>query len=304
MDIAQIVGPVTLFLLMMIVGLELTLDDFRRVVAMPRVVVVGTLAQWTLLPVMTWGVVTALDVNPVYGVGAILVAVAPGAGMSNLVAALGRGNIALSVTLTAITSVFAVVTLPAFASLGLRVFLDETAPVDVPVASLIVQLFFTLLLPIGLGMTLRTRHPERAKQLAPKLHRVLIFALLAAVVVGVAFAPEEQLEFEGGSRAVAAAFLWTVLAMAIGWGTATLLRLAPADRFTFVVEFGARNIGIAAIVAMSGLGRVDLTFFSGVYAAVGYPLVFVLAMLRRRRAGPTGTLAPPSDDASLRESTR
>jgi BASS family bile acid:Na+ symporter len=304
MDIAQIAGPITLFLLMMIVGLELTLSDFRRVLAFPRVVIAGTLAQWLLLPAMTWLVVKAFGVNPVFGVGAILVAVAPGAGISNLVAALGRGNIALSVTLTAVTSVFAVVTLPAFASLAMRLFLDDAAPVDVPVARLIVQLFFTLLLPIGLGMTLRTRDPERAIRLAPRLHRILIFAILIAVVIGTVTAPDAQIEFSGGGPALAAAFAWTLSAMAIGWGVASALRVSPADRFTFLVEFAARNIGIAAIVAMSGLGRVDLTFFSGVYAVVGYPLVFTAALLRRRKLGPTGVTADPPSPQSTRESSR
>ena len=98
---------------------------------------------------------------------------------------------------------------------------------------------------------------------------------------GIAFAPEEQLDFEGSGVALVAAGLWTLAAMAIGWTTATLLRLSPEDRFTFLIEFSARNIAVASIVALSGLGRVDLSFFSGVYMAVGYPMTAAAALWRR-----------------------
>ena len=86
--------------------------------------------------------------------------------------------------------------------------------------------------------------------------------------------------------AFVAAGVWTLAAMAIGWGTAFALRLPAEDRFTFLIEFSARNIAVATIVAMSGLGRFDLTFFSGVYIAIGYPLAGAAVWLRRRAVSP------------------
>ena len=97
----QILGNIVLFALMLVVGLELTVADFRRIAAAPRAVIVGTLGQIVLLPLMTWAVVVVFGVSPVFGAGAVLVAVSPGAGLSNVLAAVCGGNIALSVTLTA-----------------------------------------------------------------------------------------------------------------------------------------------------------------------------------------------------------
>lgn len=282
MNVPQLAGPLVLFLLMMIVGLELTPGDFRRVLQVPRAVVGGTLAQWLLLPLMTWAVVAALGVNPVFGAGAVLVAVSPGAGISNLFVALARANIALSVTLTATTSVFAVLTLPTIAALGMRAFLDDAVTVDVPVATLVGQLAFSLLLPISLGMWLRARNPELAQRLAPRLQRVTMVVIGLVIGLGIALAPEDQVNFEGGGVALVAAGIWTLAAMAIGWSIAMLLRLPPPDRFTFLIEFSARNIAVATIVAMSGLGRMDLTFFSGVYFAIGYPLAGLAVLVHRR----------------------
>ena len=284
MNVEQIAGQLVLFLLMLVVGLELTPADFRRVLASPRAVVGGTLGQILLLPAMTWVVVWALGVNPVFGAGAILVAVSPGAGMSNIFTALARANVALSVTLTAVASILAVVTLPTFASIGMQYFLGEAAAVEVPVANLILQLALTLLLPISIGMWLRTRQPERAERIAPIVHRVLLASIALVVVLAIAVA-EDPFDFEGSDVAFLAAGIWTVSAMIIGWSIAALLRLNAEDRFTFLIEFSARNIAVASIVALSGLGRVDLTLFSGIYASVGYPLTGLLVFWHRRKMG-------------------
>ena len=132
----QLVAPFILFLLMMLVGLELTLADFRRVFRVPKAVIGGTVGQWVLLPLMTWCVVAALDLPPAIGAGAVLLAVSPGAGMSNIASALARANIALSVTLTATASIFAVITLPLLSAWAMSLFVDDVDGIQVPVLSL------------------------------------------------------------------------------------------------------------------------------------------------------------------------
>lgn len=284
MELAQSVGPFTLFLLMMVVGLELTVDDFRRVARAPRAVLGGSVAQLVLLPLMTWGVVRAVGVSPIFGAGAVLVAAAPGAGISNILTALAGANTALSVTLTAVASVISVISLPAIAALGMRLFLGDVSAVDVPVVALTLQLFLAMLLPIGIGMWIRARWPEFTVRNARRFQRLAMLAIAVIIAGAVALSDEAQRpNLAGAERALVAAALWTLAAMATGWGVARALRLAPADRFTFLIEFSARNIGVAAIVAISGLARLDLTFFSGVYMMVGYPLAGVAVALRRRR---------------------
>lgn len=280
----QIVGPLSLFVLMWIVGLELTPADFRRVLGAPAAVIGGTLAQLLLLPLMTWAVVVLLDVSPVFGAGAILVAASPGAGMSNILTALARANTALSVTLTAVASLLSVFTLPAFAALGMRVFLGDRLEVEVPVGALTLQLLLALLLPIGLGMLTRARRPDLARRYGPRIQRWAIVGLVAVIVLAAAFGEEPPpVDMADVRRGFLAAGVWTLAAMAIGWSVAFCLRLEAADRFTFLIEFSARNVAVATIVALSGLERLDLTFFGGVYVAVGYPLAGAAVVWRRRR---------------------
>ena len=283
MEPTQIVGPIVLFLLMSIVGMELTIADFRRVAAKPTAIVGGTVAQIVFLPLMTWAIVWLFGLDPAFGAGAVLVAVSPGAGISNILTSVARANPALSVTLTGVASVLSVVTLPLVASVGMRLFLDAPTDVEVPVASLVGQLLFMLLLPISLGMWLRANRPETADRLGPRLQRVVLVVMVVGVTLGSLFADVEQLEVSTTLTPWLAAGSWTLAAMAIGWCTAVALGCDEADRFTFMIEFSARNIAVSAIVALSGLGRLDLTFFSGVYMGIGYPMAFAASLWRRRR---------------------
>jgi BASS family bile acid:Na+ symporter len=264
--------------------LELTVADFRRVAAAPRAVIGGTLGQLILLPLMTWGVVVLLDVPPVFAAGAILVAASPGAGASNIMVALGRANLALSVTLTAVASVLSAVTLPFIAAVGVKLFLGEKADVEIPVAALVQQLVLVLLVPIGIGMVLRARRPDFAAHYSKQFKRAMLATFIAFIALYIAFGEERPVDFADVRIGLEAAALWTVSAGAIGWGLATVLRLPPADRFTFLIEFSARNMAVASMVALAGLDRLDLTFFSVAYVIVGYPMIGAATWVRRRFA--------------------
>jgi BASS family bile acid:Na+ symporter len=285
METSQLVGPMVLFVLMAIVGLELTLDDFRRVATAPRAVVGGTLAQIVLLPLLTWAVVALLDVPPVFGAGAVLIAVSPGAGISNILTALASANTALSVTLTAVASVLAVVTLPTVAAFGLRFFLGGEVSIEVPVLLLFAQLAVSLLLPIGLGMALRARRPQLVERYRRRLQRGAILAIVILTGAAILSGAGGDLVFADAGQGLLAAVVWTLAAMAIGWAVAAMLGLDAADRFTFLIEFSTRNVAVAAIVAMSGLKRMDLALFSAAYIALGYPLAFGAVAWRRLRSG-------------------
>jgi BASS family bile acid:Na+ symporter len=277
---------------MVIVGLQLTPADFRRVLANPRVVVVGTLGQILLLPLMTWTVIGLLGLSPVFGAGAVILAASPGAGMSNVMAAVARAHVALSVTLTAVSSVLAVVTLPALTALGMRLFIGDASDVEVPVGYLTRQMALFLLLPITTGMLARAWFGEATRRIIPWINRIAVVAIIALTVSSAASGGTTLPSGSEFTRALVAAALWTVAAMGIGWTLATLLRLNADDRFTFLIEFSARNVALAFIVAVSSLGQLDLGFFSGAYAATGFPATIAIAVLRGRLRGSPPAPAP------------
>jgi BASS family bile acid:Na+ symporter len=147
------------------------------------------------------------------------------------------------------------------------------------------QMLAFLLLPIGVGMLLRARIGEGVQNAIPWINRLAIVGIVATSLLSGA---NSGLELPTGAALALAALacvLWTLLAMTIAWILGALLDLDADDRFTFLVEFSARNIALAFIVAISSLGRLELGLFAGVYALVGYPGVIVLSMVRGRWKG-------------------
>jgi BASS family bile acid:Na+ symporter len=220
----------------------------------------------------------------VFAAGAIIVAVSPSAGITTLLAALAGANVALAVTLTALASVLCTLTLPTIAALGLRTFLGEQVAIDVPVLRLMAQLALTLLLPIGLGMAIRARRPAFVAKHHRRLQRAAFLAIAVLIAAAIPLADTGELSYRDAGDGLVAAAVWALAAMALGYGSALALGLPGDDRFTFLLAFATRNIAVAAIVAMSGLGRLDLALFSGAYLATAYPLAAFAALARRWRS--------------------
>ncbi len=242
----------------------------------------GTLGQILLLPAISWSLVGALSLDPAVSVGLFMLAATPGAGLSNILAAVSRANVALSVTLTAVSSLLAAITLPLVTGIALSRYEQVAAAVRVPAELIALQLAVLLGLPIGGGMWLRARRPGLAARAVGLARGSIAAGLLLLVALSVAGGSHSLPQGPGLRQAATASALWTTAAVLAGWSLGGALRLAAADRFTLLIEFGARNLGITAAVAVGSLGRLDLALLPAVYAMVGFPLVAGLALLRLR----------------------
>ena len=282
---SQFLGPAILFALMIVVGLQLSLADFRRVLEVPRAVVAGTAGQIVLLPALAVAVVTLFGIDPMLGVGAVLLSAAPGAALSNVLTVVARGHVALSVTLTAVSSVLAVLTIPGLTALSMYLFLGDAADVRVPFVAVAGQLVLYLLLPILLGMRVRAWRPESAARYIQWANRIAIVGIVGLTVLGAMTGSTDLPSGAAFGRTALGALVWTVCAMGLGWGLAALLRLDARDRFTFLIEFSARNLGLAVIVALASFQSLELALFGGIYSMSGFPLVIGVAVLIGRIAG-------------------
>ncbi|MDJ0868536.1 MAG: bile acid:sodium symporter [Myxococcota bacterium] len=280
----QLGAIVLLFALMAIVGLELTAADFRQVARNPRAVWVGALGQLTLLPLLVGGVLYATDFPATLVGGAILLTASPGAGVSNLFTLVGRGNVALSVTLTALGSLAAVAAIPLIVTSGFALLLGSELEIEVPVREMTVQLVFALLLPVGLGMWLRQRRPDLALRWKPYLGRIVAVGFVI-IVAGAVLGPQAQAEEMATliGPGLGLAVLWGVTSLAAGALTALAAGCRGPDAFAIVVEFAAKNGTVAFLVSLASLERLDTAFFVLPYVAVCYPAIGLLAWLVRRR---------------------
>jgi BASS family bile acid:Na+ symporter len=167
---------------------------------------------------------------------------------------------------------------------------------DVPVVPMIGQLALFVLLPIALGMALRARRRELAQRWAGRLRRGVLIALVGFVALGVSSGDDALLAELYASLGVA--LLWTLLAMAIGFAVAVACRLDAADRFTFLIEYSVKNVGLAAIVAIAGFQRPELAVFAGAYVVVGYPLAVLACLGFRRLRGGHAAGPRPGDNGA------
>jgi BASS family bile acid:Na+ symporter len=269
--ISDVAVPGIVWLLMLVVGLELTPADFRRVLVYPKAVAVATLGQLLLLPVIAAFLIWTLEPPPHVVAGMVLVAACPGGAISNFYAYLARANVALSVTLTAVSSLFALGTMPVLMSAGFALFLDHRALVEVPAWRMAAQLAVMLAAPIAVGMTLRRWRPSAVERHARGLRRSSLIALAALIGV-ILFDQRANLTGETGPMILAAA-LFSPIAIAAGWAVGRLAGLNRPDRLTLVLEFAARNLAIAAVVGIMVLGRVELVLFATLFFLVQVPII-------------------------------
>lgn len=272
--------PLVVFALSFIVGLELTIQDFRRVLAAPRVVVVGTLAQIVLLPVLGYLLIHSLNLMPLVAGGVLLIAVCPGGGISNYYTYLARGNVALSVTLTAISCLLAAVTMP----VALGVLERSGHPLSfaqVPYVALFGQLVFLLLLPISLGMGARRYLPAFVQKHSRAFQRGSV--VLLVLLIGFILYEGRRSVVSEFSNTVAASATLALVSCIVGAGIGVLLRASPQDVVTLAIEFTVRNLGLAAAIAVAVLHQVEFAVFATVYFLIQVPLLLTVAFVFRSR---------------------
>ena len=157
--------PLALAIMMLGMGLSLVPEDFRRITRYPKAVAVGVVCQIVLLPLIGALIALVVPMQPELAVGLIVLAVCPGGPSSNLVTYLAKGDVALSVTLTAFSSIITVFTIPLFTNLALQHFLGERAAIALPIGSTMLQIFLITLLPTAIGMAIRHQFPGSARRL-------------------------------------------------------------------------------------------------------------------------------------------
>jgi len=262
---------IAVFLIMMIVGLDLTRADFGRLVERPALVVVATVAQWLLLPVAAWAVAWVLPLPPHIVAGMVLLAACPAGAISNYYSLIARADIALSVTLTSISAAAAVVALPLISAAGFILLLDEAARVNAPILPMAIQLTVNLLIPVLAGMWLRARFPEfvsRHRLAARRLGDVSLVTTVAILLLGLGGSVLNDL-----GVTVLSAVVFTFVAAGAGLLVGLSLRADRRQLRTFAIEFACRNTAITILIGVVVLDRPELAVFGLVVFLTQMPMV-------------------------------
>ena len=274
--------PLALAVVMAGLGLHLTLDDFRRVLAMPRAVGVALAVQSLLLPPLAFGLALLAGLPGELGLGLVLLAASPGGVTANLFSHIARGDVALNISLTAINSVLALVTLPLWTALALSVFLGDQASVPPPIGK-VVEVALLVVVPVALGMALRAWRPALADA-AEKPVR-LLSSLLLGLLIAAAFISEWDTVREFLPVVGAACVAFNVASLLSGYLAARAARLAEPQAIAIGFEIGIHNGTLAIFIAIEVLQRTQATIAPAVYSLSMYltGALFAAWLLHKRK---------------------
>lgn len=280
--------PLALGVIMFGLGLGLTVGDFARVGRHPRIVVLALGLQVIVLPLVAFALVTALDLSPLLAVGMMLLAASPGGTTANLFSHLFGGDVALNVTLTAVNSVLAIITLPIVANLAISHFTTGVDDVGLQFGKL-VQVFALVLVPVLLGMLTRWRSPGFAERM-DKPVRIASAVLLALVVVGAILGERDNLG-EYLAQVGVITVLFCILSLAVGYLVPRLIGTDERGAIACGFEIGLHNSTLAIAVALTVLDSPEMAIPPAVYGVVMFPLAAGFGMLMARRRAASGALA-------------
>jgi BASS family bile acid:Na+ symporter len=279
-DIIGTLLPLALAFIMFAVGVTLVPSDFTRLLREPRAVIAGLIGQLLLLPLFAWGLAVAWALPPEMAVGLVILGACPGGASSALVTHLARGTAALSVTLTAITSVVALASMPIVVQVALRAFLGDASEIEFSIMRLVRGVFVITTVPVAAGMLLRAWRPALVDRLQAALGRVAT-TLFVLIVVATFVSQREALLANLSSVGPAAASL-NVAIMLTGVALGFAFRLDRRDAIAIASECGLQNAALGIFVATSVLGAATLAVPSVVYALLMNVGAFGLIFVARR----------------------
>lgn len=278
--ISGVLLPLVLAFIMFSLGLGLSVNDFRNILRQPKALIVGVLCHFILLPLVAFGLVTAWGITGAFAVGFILVAACPTGSTSNLLTYIARGDVALAVSFTAIASVLTIFTLPVVVTMAMSQFADSTVAVEVPVTTVMANVFFLLGVPVGLGMLWRAMAPARAikfETVATKVSTVLFLIIVALAVV-----KNWPLVASSLSLLVPVALTLNVTMLLLGFALAWLAKLSRRQSVTLGIESSVQNATLALVIASTVLKDEAMAIPGAVYGVTMYVggLLFAYGMRR------------------------
>lgn len=283
--------PLALGIIMFGLGLSLTPDDFRRVGRHPKAVAVALACQLLLLPALCFGLVKLLDLPPLLAIGMMLLAASPGGTSANLFSHLFRGDVALNVTLTAINSVIAIVSLPVITNLAIAHY-DQGDTVDLQFGK-VVEVFAVVLVPVALGMLVKARRSAFADRMDRPV-RTGSAVILAVLVLGILLDQRENVGDYIADVGLAAA-LFCAASLVVGYVVPRAAGIREEQAIASSMEIGVHNGTLAIYVAVEVLDTTEISVPAAVYSVFMFAFAAIWGALISRRiraAAPAEVRAP------------
>ncbi|WP_201551422.1 bile acid:sodium symporter family protein [Psychrobacter sp. DD43] len=273
----SVVIPICLFLIMMGMGLTLITNDFKRVLKYPKAVGIGLTNQLILLPIIGFALANIMPLRPEYAVGVMLLVLCPGGTTSNLFTYLAKGDVALSVTMTAIASVITVFTIPIVLSFSLIYFMGSGSEFELPVVKTVLTLVVLTIVPISIGMLIKRYAPKVADRSQVYVSRFgVIFLTFLVLFLGYV---QRDIIVDAFIATGPVSVLLNLSTMALGYYSSKWFGLNLAQRTSVTLEVGLQNSTLSIFMALTLLSNYDMSMMPAIYTLVMFLTAGILVRI-------------------------
>jgi len=278
--VTDVILPLALAFIMFVLGLGLTGSDFLRVIKQPRDFFVGAFSQIILLPIIAFVLVKVWPIAPELAIGVMIIAAAPGGVTSNLLTSFAKGDVALSISLTAIISLLCVITIPFIVLTSVGLLSDSNITQDISLLSMSRNMFLIVTVPVILGMLLRRFVSGAALKFEPIARKISI-ALFVLVLLG-AIAAERENVISYFAQAGLITLALNVVMMLVAYFVAQLLASGTRQKKCITIECGLQNGTLAIFVATSIFGGGIYVIPAATYSLIMFATSLIFVYLVRK----------------------
>lgn len=279
--ITQLFLPLALFIIMLGMGLTLKPNDFRNVILYPKAVGVGLFLKLIFIPALTFGMLFIFPLQPELAVGFVLLATCPGGATTNLITHLSKGDVALSITLTAIASVITVFTIPILVDFGMVQFMGEGQKIELPFFKTIGQILAITLVPVIVGMFIHSKFPKLSNK-AERPVKILSALFLVLIIAAVLIKERAHLG-EFFAKAGPLSLALNLLGMFFGYIITKAITKNKTQAIAVGVEVGIVNGTLGIAIAAGILGNSVMTIPSAIYSIIMFPAVMLMVYVGNKK---------------------
>ena len=273
----SVIIPICLFLIMMGMGLTLVTNDFKRVLKYPKAVGIGLTNQLILLPIIGFALANIMPLRPEYAVGVMLLVLCPGGTTSNLFTYLAKGDVALSVTMTAIASVITVFTIPIVLSFSLIYFMGSGSAFELPVLKTVLTLVLLTIVPISIGMLIKRYAPKVADRSQVYVSRFgVLFLTFLVLFLGYV---QRDIIVDAFIATGPVSIILNLSTMALGYYSSKWFGLNLAQRTSITLEVGLQNSTLSIFMALTLLSNYDMSMMPAIYTLVMFLTAGILVRI-------------------------
>ena len=269
MDITPIIGqillPISLAIIMFGMGLSLVSADFTRLFTYPKAVLVGLCNQLLFLPLIGFVIVVLFGLNASMAIGVMIISICPGGPTSNLITQVSRGNIGLSVTLTALASLMTVFTIPILLSKFIAYFSGNTdVVIQIPILETMLQILVITVIPVSIGMMIRKRREAFALRMEKPMRTAstVLFVIIFLIII---IANKDNL-IQAMKEVGLPTLLLNLSTMGLGYLSAKLFGITGKSQISITIESGIQNGTLAFVIATTMLNNLEMGLPTGAYS--------------------------------------